>query len=192
MRRVGGLIGAKSMVNDVLGELFPTIDVENLPAELYALMGTRLGFGNAQVQAGAGVRPQLQLFNPTDSQTIVTVTRVIFTSTTDPIVSWALNTVPFATLLARGNLRDTRLISPAANRTVAELREQDTAVPVGAAGNARTLALEPLDLRDENGLAVLSPGFGFNIESAVVATFATCTFYWRERTMEDAEILTGG
>jgi len=45
LRRVGDLKGPGSKVNDVLQELFPTIDVENVPGELLFLMGTHIGLG---------------------------------------------------------------------------------------------------------------------------------------------------
>jgi len=187
VRRATNIVGGGSQVNDTLNELFPIIDVENLPAELYALANTRLCAGNTQVQAGAGLRPQLQVFNPAGSGQIMTVTRFIVSSTTDPILSWSIGSAAMTTLGARGSFRDTRFTPAATETSTAELRVQSTAVPIGAVGNARTLALTPLDFADENGLAVLMPGFGFEIESSVVATFLTCSFYWRERATEPSE-----
>jgi len=187
VRRVANVVGGGSQVNDTLNELFPIIDVENLPAELYALMGTRLAFGASQGQAGGGLRPQCQLFNPLNSGAMITLTRVLATSTTDPILNWSLGSAAFTTLLFRGALRDSRLLATATNAAVGEIRFQASAVPVANTGTNRILALTQFDLHDENGIAVLSPGFGFNIDSSVVATFLDCTFYWRERTIEPAE-----
>ena len=192
LRRVGNLIGAKSMVNDALGELFPVMEVENVPAELFALMGTRLCFGTAIGLAGPGVRPQGQLFNPLGSGTIITLTRVIYVSDVTNIANWNINTTPFITLLARGSLRDTRLRLPSSTAAVGELRTQSSALPVGATGTARLLANTTLQLRDDNAVAVLTPGFGFNIESANLNSLMSATFYWRERTMEESEFLVGG
>ena len=188
LRRVGGLIGAKSMVNDALGELFPVIDVERVPGELLALQGTRLGFGTSTVQAGAGNMPQCQLFNPADSGTLVTLTRMIVSTTTGQPINWNTSAAALATLLSRGSIRDTRLLDPAANATVAELRVLGSPVPIGAAGSTLILADTPFILDDDNSLAVLSPGFGFSVEGDTDATLLTVTFYWRERTAEGSEL----
>ena len=74
LRRVGGLIGAKSMVNDALGELFPMLEVENVPGELLALLGTQLGWCSASLGPSVGNFNHHQLFNPADSGVVITVT----------------------------------------------------------------------------------------------------------------------
>jgi len=188
IRRVGGIIGPGSMVSESISELFPMIDVENLPAELYALMGTRIAFGASQVQAGGGLTPQIQIFNPVDSATIITVTRMIWSSDIDNGLTWDINSVPFTTLTTRGSLRDTRLVETAPNLSVGEIRVQSSAVPVPASGVSIYLARTTVDIRDENGLAVLSPGFGFNTGAAGVASLLNVTYYWRERTLESSEV----
>lgn len=187
MRRVTNVVGGGAEVYDTLGELFPVLEVEPVLGELLALMGTRLGFGNAIIAAGVGVTPQLQLFNPAGSNTIVTVTNVIVSAAVDQGLSWSLDSTAFTTLLTRGSLRDTRLRETAANATVAEIRVQTSAVPIGAAGAAFIAARRPFQLLDENDICVLSPGFGLEFEGTVQTTLQA-TFYWRERTAEPAEV----
>jgi len=187
IRRLTNVVGGGSEVNDTLAELFPVIDVEPTLGELLSIMGTRTGFGTAVNNAGGGLDPQLQLFNPVDSNTLITVTSVIVSAVVDQDIAWSIDTTPFTTLLTRGSLRDTRLRDAAANTTVGELRTQATAVPIGAAGRAFVLGNRPFQLWDENDICVLSPGFGLEFEGSV-ATFLSATYYWRERTAEPSEL----
>jgi len=192
IRRVGGIIGPGSMVAEAITELFPMIDVERVPGELLALMGTRTAFASGDTQAVAGVKPQLQLFNPANSETIMTVTTVIITTAITQRVTWNINNVAFTNLLTRGLLRDTRFHVPAGNLGIAQIREQTVAVPVPASGHMLPLANTPTILQDENGIAVLSPGFGFDVGGSTDASRILTTFYWRERPLESSEVNLGG
>jgi len=189
IRRAGNIVGGGSEVNDTLNELFPTIDVENVPGELLALMGTRIAFGGSIVTAGGGLRPQIQIFNPVGSGTIITVTRMIVASSSATVpLQWAITNVAFTTLTSRGSLRDSRLLDPATNSSVAEIRVQSSAVPVAVVGVTRASANDPFQLEDENGICVLSPGFGLGVDSGTVASLLAASFYWRERTAEPSEL----
>jgi len=108
LRRVGDLKGPGSKVNDVLQELFPTIDVENVPGELLFLMGTRIGWGGASKAAAAGKKAAIQLFNPIGSGQLVTVSTVIVTGNNTQIISWGLSTSALATNTGVPRLRDSR------------------------------------------------------------------------------------
>jgi len=188
IRRVGGIIGPGSMVSEAVSELFPMIDVERVPGELLALMGTRTAFGAGTVQAGAGVSPQVQLFNPVGSTQMIVVSGFVAGSATGQTILWNINTTPFATLVTRGSLRDTRLRSVAANQSIGEIRTQSVAAPVPGSGIARILANTVLHIGDENAVCVLSPGFGLDIGGNLNASLLNVTFYWRERTLEQSEI----
>jgi len=187
IRRVGGIIGPGSMVAEAITELFPMIDVENVPGELLALMGTRIALGRGDRSAGAGTRPQIQLFNPDDSATILVVTSMIASTDTTQTVSWALSDNAMANLTARGSLRDTRLRTPAANASVGVIRNQQSAVPVGGANEYLVLANTPFNVSDPNSICVLSPGFGLDVEGTTDATRLIVSFSWRERTLETSE-----
>jgi len=188
IRRAGNIVGGGSQVNDTLNELFPVIDVERVPGELLALMGTRIAFGGSSVAAGAGLRPQIQIFNPVGSGAIITVTRLIMSPSATTTLQWNTSLAAFTTLTARGTLRDTRLRTPAANASIAEIRVQSSAVPVGLIGTARILANTVLTVEDENSVAVLSPGFGLACDTGTVAITLNAAFYWRERTAEPSEL----
>ena len=74
LRRVADLKGPGSKVNDVLTELFPMIDVENPPAELLVLMGSRIAIGSINQPApGALLFEQHMLSNPVGSGAIITL-----------------------------------------------------------------------------------------------------------------------
>ena len=53
---------------------------------------------------------------------------------------------------------------------------------------SRVLANTVLFLEDENGVAVLAPGGGFEIGSAAGVNTLFYSFYWRERPAEPSEL----
>lgn len=189
VRRAAGIVGGGSQVNDTLNELFPTIDVENMPAELLALSGTRVCFGGGFVASPAAEAPTMQIFNPVGSSMLMTVTRVIVTHNFgSTIVRWGI--VPTA-LPDTGNtevFRDTRLGLAATALPAGQVRTQSAVALANATGQARTLANDPLQLDDENGLAVLIPGSGFEIGLAALNSIMNVVFYWRERVAEPSEL----
>jgi len=187
LRRVSGIIGPGSKVSEVLSELFPMIDVEDVPAELLILMGTRTASGGTSVAAEAAVAPKFQLFNPDDSNVIITISRIIFSANTTVVARWGRSTAIFAaTRLGNEEFNDTR--NPVANRPVGELRVLAVAGLANGANQMRTLASDPIQIRNENSVAVLSPGFGYEVGSTTVNVGAAATFYWRERVAEQSEL----
>jgi len=188
VRRVANIVGGGSQVNDTLNELFPVIEVERVPGELLALMGTRIAWGRGDRTGDAGERAQLQLFNPDGSGTLISVSSMYLVSTAINTISWAIGTAPFTTLTTAGGLRDTRLRIPTTNRAVGEMRTQSSAVPVGGENEIRVLANVPFKISDENTIAVLTPGHGLNVEVTANATRLIASFNWRERVAEPAEL----
>jgi len=186
LRRVGGLIGAKSMVNDALGELFPTIDVENIPAELLLLAGTRIAGTSVNNGAVAAVNRQAQVFNPVGSQNILTVTRVTVFSGTAQIINYGLASTLLATAVINPRFRDGRM--------------GGTQVPVGLhfvdslVSGAPSTYRQPVNgtdavaIVDENSLVVCPPGFGFQVSTTTVNTDLVWTVFWRERVAQTSEL----
>ena len=76
LRRVADLKGPGSKVNDALGELFPMIDVENVPAELLVLGGSRLAIGRVVLPANVGFFANAFLRNNTGSGVLGRVEQV--------------------------------------------------------------------------------------------------------------------
>jgi len=186
LRRVGDLKGPGSKVSDALTELFPTIDVENVPGELLALMGTRIGFGSATVTSAAGETPRIQVFNPVGSGKLVTVTRVYITGQTIQVIRWAIATIALTTGVGTELFRDSR--HPLTTRPTAQMRTDSTVAFTDAGGQFRLLANVPAYLEDTNGVAVLAPGAGFEVGNTSTASTLLVTFDWRERVAEPSEL----
>ena len=83
LRRVGDLKGPGSKVADALTELFPMIDVENIPAELLLLSGSRLCMARVVVNAGgATFFGHILLRNPGNSSVVARLIQVVIWSDT--------------------------------------------------------------------------------------------------------------
>lgn len=185
VRRVSNIVGGGSMVSEVITELFPMFDVENLPGELFILGGTRLCVGDGSVTAGAGLHPVLQIFNPVDSGHIITVTTAYCGSNNDVVMNWGRSAAVLTTNIGTVGFRDSRAVGV---RPVGQMFSDSVAAPSGGPGNTRILALTNLILHDQNSLAVLLPGEGFDISTNVLTSSLQATFYWRERVAEAAEL----
>jgi len=186
VRRVGGLIGPGSKVSEVISELFPMIDVENLPGELYVLAGTRLGFGSAVQISPVAEFPRVQLFNPVGSGTIVTVTTIWVSATAAGQVRLVSTINPESTdVLAI--VRDTRL--GVLQATTAEVRAASEAASLAANGaEFRTGGTLLNTLTDPNGIIVLAPGTGLTVTLINDNETLTVSFFWRERVAEASEL----
>jgi len=188
LRRVGDLKGPGSKVNDVLHELFPTIDVENVPGELLFLMGTRIGWGSASKAPTAGKKAGIQLFNPAGSGQLITVSQVIFSGASSGIVTWALTETALGTNTDIPRLRDAR--TGTNKRGVVELRTSADAVSLNA-GTVRMNGNTALILTDPNSICVLTPGSGLSLIGATDLTFSI-SFMYRERIAEPSELTFSG
>jgi len=185
LRRVGDLKGPGSKLAEVLSELFPVIDVENLPAELYILGGTDICFGGGVLAAAAGEFVGLQVFNPVDSSKILTVTTAIISSPGADTIRWGVTNNPLSNGVGTETFRDTR--RGVTNRPVGQIRIESAGAFVGDTGQSRIAADIPFVLHDENGLAVLSAGSGFVVGNQTPVVNVHFTFYWRERVSEPSE-----
>jgi len=186
VRRVAGLIGPGSKVNNTIGDLFPMLDVENLPAELYLLSGTRLAVGGVAQVGAAGEVARIQLFNPADSGLIVTLTSAVITTSATERVRFVQTITPESTLSAVQRFRDTRLGT--LTLPTGQVRSaSDAAVFAGTAEWVQPASI-PFVLTDPNGLIVLAPGTGITFTAVTLATTLRAFFYWRERVAEASEL----
>jgi len=184
LRRVGDLKGPGSKVNDVLQELFPTLDVENVPGELLFLMGTRIGWAGTAKSPTAGKKSGIQLFNPSGSGYLVTISSVLLSSNGPGALLFGHSTTALATNTGIPRIRDTRVgVGPSG---VAELRTSpDAAGPIG--GTMRIENDVSFMLTDPNSITVLAPGSGMNVIGAVDDSL-NVTFFYRERIAEPSEL----
>ena len=184
LRRVGDLKGPGSKVNDVLQELFPTIDVENVPGELLFLMGTRIGWASGSKAPTAGKKAGVQLFNPAGSGQLVTISSVSFNGSTNGFFSYGIVTVALSVNTGVPRLRDGRVgIGPSG---VSELRTSADAVSL-VSGNIRLATNVTYTLDDRNSVCVLSPGTGFSIIGSTDLEMSV-NFNYRERVAEPSEL----
>jgi len=186
LRRVGDLKGPGSKVNDVLQELFPMIDVENVPGELLLLMGTRLCAGASQGTGSVGEAFRIQVFNPVDSGMLITVTSLIASYTTNAVVRIGTTETALTTGIGTEVFRDRRLALT--DTPVGEIRQVSSVALTDANLIFRTLAGTPVKLTDPNGLAVLPPGTGLEVGTTNLAIETAASFLWRERVAEPSEL----
>jgi len=190
IRRVAGIIGPGSKVSEVLSELFPVLDVESVPSELLILAGTRTAWGGGFKTGEAGEKPKMGLFNPAGSNTIITLTDVIFECTVATTFRWGINTNELADLISTQIFGDTR--NPLTQLPVGRISNESAVALANATGQIAVSARDQLFLNTKNDLAILRPGIGFEIGNDGSATTIHVTFYWRERAMETSELLGSG
>ena len=186
LRRVGNMIGPGSKVGTVVSELFPMIDVENVPGELLTLMGTRLGFGGASITASAGNRAKLQLFNPAGSGKLVTMTTVVLSSNTTQTLRYANESAIRGAAVGTAGFRDTR--APVAEVTSALIAFEDAVTTIPSDSRLAMIADTPFRLTDPNGIVILQPGTGWTVSTETLATSVQVAFFWRERVAEQSEL----
>jgi len=186
IRRVSGSIGPGSRVSETISELFPMVDVERVPGELLLLGGTGIAHGGGTIAATAGQLPGGALFNPPGSGSLITITGVRVTFGADSVVRWGTVIVERGAVVSTQLFRDMRRLPP--NLPVGSIRQIDE---VAAAPGTNQLDLKAdtiLHLEDPNGVAVLSPGSGFEIGNNVQTDRIRFSFLWRERPAEESEL----
>ncbi len=186
LRRVGGLIGAKSMVNDALGELFPTIDAETLHAELLLLADWKMAHGAINLPASVGDINKTQLFNPVDSGNLVVPTRISIFSPTGDNIRYLLTSVPLTDLTANMELFDSRV--GIAVIPVAQVRSLVSPAGVANFGEIVTLAFDLYVFDIPYGMCVLAPGTGLTVAHTVTGVPFIVDYQWRERVAEQSEL----
>jgi len=186
LRRVGGLIGPGSKVSEVLGELFPVIDVERVPGELLYLFGTKIAMGSVRLAATPGQQDHMQLFNPVDSSVLITLTEVVFSVSIAQRVRWQLQSTALALFTANQAVRDSR--KSVIEQPVGQIRHNQPAGGLATFGEAELAAATAFRLNPANSLAVLLPGTGFTIATTTANSDMLSSWFWRERPAEQSEL----
>jgi len=185
VRRVGGLLGGGSKVTESLSELFPMMDVENLPAELLWLAGWRTAFTTKVIAATVGETSRAALFNPEGSGLIVVLTDVWMSGNIGTGVAYSTSTVNLTDDSLSGAPRDTRAGVPG-----------DTGAKVSQQQTGNTPQLGRIIIMDrpstqhfsQNDIAVLAPGTGFEYGTISDNVPLNITFFWRERQALSSEL----
>jgi len=188
IRRVGGLIGPGSKVSEVISELFPVFDVENMPGELLRLAGTRLCIGGGSLSGVAAQAGTAVLENPANSGMLLTLERVDFGAGGAIIIRWGVQNGFRGTSVAIGteDFRDVREFAP--DQPTANVRQiSEVALPNGT-NQTRLNTNDSFVLDPPNGVCVLPPGTSFEIGSGTNNVGIFYGFSWRERVAEQSEL----
>jgi len=188
VRRVAGLIGPGSKVNNTIGDLFPMLDVENLPPELYVLGGTGLAFRSTDTTAASGQENASQLANPAGSGKLLTVTTVIIEMSAADIVALSLVIAELAVSNGFGAFRDRRVEGPGGSAAVGNLRTEDGVIVLPGLG-VKVVMNVPFTITDPNGICVLAPGDRLTVGTQSLARRLIVSYFWRERVAEQSELL---
>lgn len=187
VRRVGGIIGPGSKVSEVISELFPMIDVENLPPELLVLAGWDPAFRSTDVSSGVGNENASQLFNPAGSGKLIVLTKIILGTNKDASVRFNMTHTQLANSNGFGVHRDNRAGDLISSAAVGNTRIE-FGLLISAGATIFVQASITQQLEDVNGLAILTPGDGFVIGTLETDLAMRVTYFWRERTAEQSEL----
>lgn len=185
VRRAGGLLGGGSKVTESLSEMFPTFDLENLPAELLLLAGWRTAFTSQNVAATIGETSRIGLFNPAGSGLIVVLTDVFLDAAQVTNVAYDLTSVALTGGDNSGKPRDGR--DGVIVNTGAKISNQSTG-NTGQFGRIILAASSTTHHTAKNGLAVLGPGTGWEYGTTADNNNLNATFFWRERAALSSEL----
>lgn len=185
VRRAMNLVGEGAIVTGVLPDVFPIIDLEQLPPELRAIGGWRLGFAGQSFTAAAAEFPTLIVANPTDSGILTVVTTAIVSSTVADRINWrVISTVGTGALVNQFRPRDTR---SAANLTT-QLRQVSGVAPVPLGSTSRLGAADPLHILNGDSF-VLFPQSQFEVGGLTAQGTILVAFAVMERQFEQSELI---
>ncbi len=186
IRRASNIVGGGSQVGDTLNELFPMLDVETLVSELAILSGTRLALGSTSQGASALDLSHSQLFNPADSNMILTVERVELNMPVGTLVEYAFAVLPLAGSSFSSVFRDTRL--GFTDVPVGQIHDVQQPAGLPTIGMIFVTTDTQASLFDKQGLFVLGPGTGITFATTLINRTFRVTYHWRERVAEPAEL----
>ncbi len=187
IRRVSGSIGPGSRVSETLSELFPVVDVEQVPAELLALGGTHMAMGRSTAAPLAANFQLSMLRNPGGSNAIITLLAVAINTSGLAGVALGLTLNTFSNLnTANTAFSDGRLFG--IPQPVGEVRDEPNLVAgveffVLDADQVKGGLIQP-----PKALAVISPGTGFSVSTRSANVSLLCSFLWIERPAEQSEL----
>jgi len=187
LRRVTGSIGPGSRVSESITELFPMIDVENIPPELLVLAGWDAAFRGTAITASGGDENASQLFNPVGSGKLIVLTKVYIRVSNLSRVNFTMTHTPLTSSNGFGGHRDNRAGDIVSSAAVGNTRIQTgLVINAGGAIDISTQATEILE--DVNGIAILSPGDGWTVGALTPDITLIVSYFWRERTAESSEL----
>ena len=185
LRRVADLKGPGSKVNDALTELFPMIDVENVPAELLLLYGTRLCMGTVlEAAGGATFISHAILRNPGNSGFLGRLIEINISSTAGNLVFGP--TQNSAAASGTSAFADGRVFGEG---TALKTQGDNNLLVVGSTfWVANTDADNTYVWHPPVGIGVITPGTGFQVTNNADNTALRVNFLWVERQAQPSEL----
>lgn len=185
LRRVGDLKGPGSKVNDALTELFPMIDVENVPAELLLLSGSRLCIGTGLLGAGGAAFFGVQLLrNAPKSGVIARLIEINVTAPPGTIVMGP--TLNSAAAIGAEAFADTRVFGEG---TALKIQGNNNNLVVGSNFWApSTDADSTYTFRPPAAISVIAPGAAFSVGNGTANEALRVNWLWIERQAQSSEL----
>jgi len=186
VRRLGNIVGARSIVTTALEDVFPVLDMENMPLENKVLAGSFAANASTVLAASALNFSLIELFNPDGSGILVTLEQVIMSTSGDE-VRFTVD------LNARGiedsikAYRDIRRTAPPVCQVRSLQQVANLASPTIRVRPAATLKTTTLS-NNGNDLFVFPPGTGISAQTDGINEGLTITWLWRERIFEASEL----
>lgn len=185
-----GLVGEGAIVTGVLPDVFPTIELEDVQAEIYKLATWDLAIGAETLAPGAANRATIGIENPTGSGKVAVVTRVTFQSAAAQNVVTGWIGIPSGLVVnAVNRLRDGRQASFPNAGPVCFVGSNNTS-PINAAwSNFAYAANEFREWYDLKGVAVLTPGTAWGVRGGTNNITVRLAIEWRERPVDSSELI---
>jgi len=184
VRRVGGIVGPGSKVSEALTELFPTLDVENIPSELLLLSGTRLCVGRGFLSALAANIGQVMLRMPGQSGNIGSILQITVFSPTAQAIALGPTQNTYA-----GNgveaFSDGRVFGAG---TVGQVLTDRLLVIGSNFMHHQVNGTDAIVITPPRAMSVITPGNAFSVSATIVNVDFEVSFLWTERQAEQSEL----
>jgi len=181
-----GLVGEGALVTGVLPDVFPTIDVEDLQTDGWAIEGWLPAEGFESQVAAAAMRSQVHLNNLPTSGKMCVVEEIWVSTNVASVMSTGFSAIT-AIIGTTTNLRAFRDRRIQALRPTLVVSENLAAGFVGST-IFRVLPNTVMVITPPKGVAVLPPGFAMTVSNGTVNVALDCTYFWRERPVETSEL----
>jgi len=184
IRRWASIKGPGSVLSETLGDVFPILDLENLPPELLLPAGISMVAGSVSATGDVGALAGVGIMNPANSGTILTVTKFHVKTAVVQAISCGLRVGTTAVLNTRN------LDSRAGQNFNGAARFFAFVSTAGVLGNfiVDTQATIDREVTVPHGIVVLSPGNAFQLTASVTNTLLRATFFAYTRQAEPSEL----
>lgn len=185
IRRWGSIKGGGSVLSETLGDVFPILDLENLPPELLLTAGISMIAGTGTVTGGVGQLGAVQLVNPTGTNAILTLTKFHVKTAAVQGIACGLTTDLLSPLINSRNMDSRSAVTFNAAARIA--------VSANAAGSLGDFVVDTEATIDRevtipHGIAVITPGNAFRLTASATNTLLRVSFFGYVRQAEPSEL----